>query len=295
MGHAISSLQQSVGTIVDEPILLAGVGGTFTLAMFVVTVFNMIPLLGMFVGPIVSIVVYPLVIAGALTMAHRALTGTPALGDVTDGASEYGTSLMGAYALIYAAWIAVSFVLVFVLLFGSSFAVEVAEGGAADSGDPLAMLGTGMLLLLLAIVLVGAVVSMVLQFVDVAVVIGEASAIESFGVAAKTALGAPVSVVGYSVLRFLVTGVPVGIVTGGSMVAAMGMVGEDGSGWFWVVLLPMAAMLIVGPLAATVSYVYHATYFANLGEELGIVSTSGASGTGGPAGRRETAAAESNW
>lgn len=260
MGAAIDALGDSIGISTRNPNLVLGGVVAMILLFGVGGVLSLIP----FVGPMVTnVVIAPIAFAGMVAMADAAATDSASVGDFTGGISDHSVTLMGAYALLFVIQmgIGILFLVAFFFVGFSAFAAGTGVGTGTGTGDLGAMLGAvgGTMLLVFALaMLVALAVALVTQFLDVAVVVGDADATGSFGEAIDLVTSGPLSVLGYSVLRGLlgvvVVGVPIAV--GGVAI----VYGTDGGG-----TLPIALGLLVVVLAIPVGFAflfaYHVAYY----------------------------------
>lgn len=272
MGPAIDALRPAVTVTGRKPAFLAAALVTLVGTGIASVVVGRIPVVGELVN---SVLVTPAFAALLLGMAAAGLTTDAAsLGDGVESLRASYRSLVGAYAILVAgvllvvvAWAVEVGV---VLLFGSGFdpATAVAATDAASLGatteattvgvDPEAMSARtawsilAFTLLALAIVLVG---GLAVQFFDVAIVVGGATALSSFGASYRLFRDAPASVVGYSVLRMLPV-VAAGVLVAGGYVVGASLAGRTGSVLFAV---PVAA--VVAPVTFAFITSYHVAYY----------------------------------
>lgn len=254
MGAAIDALGDSIGISTRNPNLVLG-GVVATILLFGVGgMLSLIPL----IGPLVTnVVVVPVALAGMVAMADAAATDSSSLGDFTGGIGDHSLTLMGAYALLFAIQMGIGIVFVmafFVVGFGA-FAAEV---GGGDPGAMLGALGGTMLLLFAVAMVVALAVAIVTQFLDVAVVVGDADATGSFGEAIDLVTSGPLSVLGYSVLR----GIAGAIVVGSPLAVGIFAVvyGTDGGGTVPVVIGLLVVVLAL-PVGFAFLLAYHVAYY----------------------------------
>ncbi|CAI48777.1 uncharacterized protein NP_1372A [Natronomonas pharaonis DSM 2160] len=221
MGHALAALGDSIGTLRRTP---AAAGLLGLLAIVVYSLY-----LGLwfvpYVGWLLSIVVFALGAGALYAVASTAIDEeTASIAAAVDVIRERWLSLLGAYGMLILLFIGV-LALVFVLLLVAAIA------GAATMevvDDPTA---AGGFLILVAVLYVGLYLlyALVAQFVFPAVAIERTSAVDSVGTAYSVVRSAPVSVVGFTLLRvvieygFLILGVvgaaAVAYVSGGETLA----------------------------------------------------------------------------
>lgn len=269
MGRVVPAFKRSIDLLRMDPRLLLVAGGVLLVSFLLANVLSLIPLL----GPILQLghayLVRPLVLAAVLALiVGVGKRGHIELDDLVEGPSDHGLSLAGAFAVIITGAIigavALTVVLVFVAGFGS--ALQPGSGVA----DALGVVGLALVGLAL---LVGIVIGLVVQFVDVAIVVGGAGALESFRTAAATVRAAPLSVVGYSLVRTLLTLLPTAGVFGVLVVfgVAAGAAGAEGDAAGLVVIVgSVLAALVLVPILRTLSLVFHVTFFASLTREFDL-------------------------
>ena len=272
MGAAISALPRAVGIVKRNPILLLG-AVVFGLIALVGVAVSIIPLIGTI---IFQVLILPVGLAGivAMTDAGTAREDT-SLGEFTGGISNYAGSMIGAYGLMFliqaAAGIALLIVLVFVL------GVGLFSAGMGTGSEPGAFLaGVGLLtgLVLLVVFLLLLVLGLIQQFLDVAVVVGGEDATGALSEATSLITGGPLSVLGYSILRFVVLGVAIG----GPLVLAFVIAGAGFEQNTSAALVPAVLLLLVAfPLGTALGFAYHVAYY----RERRPQAAPSSSGTGG--------------
>ena len=260
MGAAIDALGDSIGISTRNPNLVLGGVVAMILLFGVGGVLSLIPL----VGPLVTnVVVAPVALAGMVAMANAAATDSSSFGDFTGGISDHSLTLMGAYALLFVIQmgIGILFVVAFFFLGFGALAAGAGAGAGPGTGDPGAMfgaLGGTMLVVFLVALLVALAVALVTQFLDVAVVVGDADATGSFGEAIDLVTSGPLSVLGYSLLRGIVGVVVVGVPLGVGVGAVV--YGFDGAGTLPIVL-GLVVMLLAIPAGFAFLFAYHVAYY----------------------------------
>lgn len=256
MSYAISALRRTGNLLFEQPKLVAGLGSVWLLSsLFTVTV-GQIPLFGSLLD---LLLITPLTFAAMVGMAAVALDDRATFGDLTDNAGAYWKSLAGAFGLVALGGIAVGTILaigaaVLVFVTGYSGTMTGASGVAAPTtGSTVAMGG-----LLLVVILVAIAVSVVLQFLDVAIVMGGADATSSFRVAWNVTTTVPVSVVAYTFLRGVIVLVPV-VVSGAIIYLVSAALGDSGLLAQLAIGLPVA--VVAGAVSITVAITYHVAFF----------------------------------
>ncbi|MFC7128591.1 hypothetical protein [Haloferax chudinovii] len=289
---AISSLQTALRGIRSNPVLFLGglALGLLTLPQLA-TQLAQIP----FVPTVLAAVTFfvtPFVAAGLYGMADEAVDRGP--GDSTSlstltvvGREKYVSMLL---ANIVQLGIVLAFGILFVIV-AVAMAVSVGVGGLAAGGSDLA-LGGGLLVGIAVLGLLGLaylVVIFLVQFYPVAVVVGDAGAIESFGESYRLVRNNVVASLGYSVIRFVV-GLVVSIPATGFIVfrtvqsvqqvqnAADPAAMQAGLGFSPTEIAAVAALsLVTQTILATFQYAYAVAFF-----EAHDAGTDGPTGTAGP-------------
>lgn len=256
MGAAIDALKDTFGVVQRNPIILL----IAAVAQFAMAVGGAIVSIIPIVGPIVSaVVITPTILGGYYYAADRAhQENAVGFDDFTQGMSENWKSLAGAYALLVTLAIAFMFIITMIAMLMGVSALSAADPG---SGAPTAALG-GSMMLLFPITIVGFfLIGMVVQFVDVAVVVGDQNATGAFSKAWELFREDPLSVFGYSILRtalpMAVFIIPMSFMGIGGGLAAGGGASEMGAVFIVAVLL----MLLLYPVIFSLMMTYHAVYF----------------------------------
>ena len=273
MGAAISALPRAIGIVKRNPILLLGavVFGLITLVGIAVSI---IPLIGTI---IFQVLILPVGLAGIVAMTDVGTSREDtSLGEFTGGISNYAKSMIGAYGLMFliqaAAGIALLIVFVFVL------GVGLFSAGMETGSEPGAFLtGVGLLtgLVLLVVFLVLLALALIQQFLDVAVVVGGENATGALSEATSLITGGPLSVLGYSILRFVVLGVAIG----GPLVFAFVIAGAGLEQNTPAVLVPAVLLLLIAfPLGTALGFAYHVAYYRERRPEAAPSSSSAGGG-----------------
>lgn len=204
-----------------------------------------------------TVVVTPLLVAVLLGLAVAGLGGHVSAEDGVESAREHYGALVGVFvglvAIALVAVLVVAFAAALVALFLLGYRPDPAAAAgsreAAASADPslllaIAVVGVPAFLLLFAL----------LQFVDVAVVMGGDGPLAAYRASLALCWRAPASVVGYTALRLGTFAVA------GALPAAMWLAG-DGSA-------TRAAAVGVGVLALSLAYAllnaYHVAYYRRM-------------------------------
>lgn len=254
MGAAIDALGDSIDIARRSPNLILGGVVATVLLVVVGGVLSFIPLL----GPVLAqVVVTPIALAGMIAMANAAATDSASFGDFTDGIGDHSTTLMGAFALLYVVWMVIGMVFFVAALF-VGFGVLSAGAASSDPGGAVGALGGTFLLVVGVFALLFLLVAIVTQFLDVAVVVGEADATGSFGESIELVTSGPLSVVGYSILRGVVALVGIGVPF---LVGVAGVVWGIEDGGTVALLAGVGVMLLALPVGLAFIYAYHVAYY----------------------------------
>lgn len=262
MGYAIESLGDGVRNVLGNPTIVALTFGLVVVLAplaavigVLALVLSFVPVVGQALGQLLfAVTVKPLLLGGVLGMVGSGFAGSVGLGDLLEGITENFPSLAGGFALFELVRYAVGLVLgivAFVLVFAGSL------GSAAVDSSGTATAGVGALVLVLAALAVAVVVALyvVFQFVDVAIVLGEEGAVSGLVESYRLFRSAPLSVLGYSVLRVLLA---VAIVLPGYVLAFLGA--EYGE---LLTYAGVALLVLLTPVALAASLSYHAAYYGH--------------------------------
>ncbi|MFC7077185.1 DUF7847 domain-containing protein [Haloarcula halophila] len=253
MGAAIKALSDTGTLLRHNPVIV--LLGALSMAVLAVVnfVLGLIPL----VGTLVSLFVYPAFIAGLLSLIYAGRDGRADASDFTDGLGEHYLRMLGAYGLLAVPSVVLIVVAVAVTVTVGLTATEPGSAASASSATP-------MLLVFALVGLAVAVGYLGLQFFNVAIVSG-AGVLESFSTSLSLAASAPLSTLGFTILKtglgavmlglplavLVVTGAGLSELTAGSNPLAGG-----------VLVLGLLAYWLVGiPLWRVVSNTYHVAYF----------------------------------
>lgn len=250
---AISSLSTAATVLRNNPAILL-VGVLFVLLSEVAV------LLDAYVSPLAQLLVYPLsflvtpfLLGGIITMIDEGLDGSTRLGSFVRGGKENYVSMLGATVLFVAIIMGVSFL-------GTLLMVFVGIGAAAAGGG---VGGVAIGAVLLFVVM--ALLFMFLQFYDAAIVVSDARAIESFSHSVGLVRRNFLSVVGFSVVFFVI-----GLIgQGPGMALYLSAVeftetGETVIASESTLLLSVAVTLVLGTIAMAYAYTYFVTYYRSL-------------------------------
>jgi hypothetical protein len=187
------------------------------------------------------------------------------MGDFTAGISEHYLPLVGATLVLgvgfFVLFLGLTIVSAFVIGFGSSL-----------SSDPTGMLGAALIPVLVIFGLF-ALLAFLLQFFDVAIVADDAGVFGAFSKSLAVFKTAPISALGYSVLRALIVGgimfLPIAlfftVIAGGSMAASpmgggMSSTASDALGLSAIIFFALWGLVLV-PLAQVIGYTYHVAFY----------------------------------
>jgi len=261
MGDAIEALSMGLNNVRKNPLLIAISYVLFLASIpllivggIIAFVLAFIPIIGQLVARLlIAVPVKLLFFGGMVGVAGKAFGGDLSLKDFTAVVKNNAKSLGGAYAIyeaiVFVVGLVVGLVMLFVV-FGGSLAV----GSVSDPSSGLAAgLGAGIVVMYALALLVILAIAVVFQFLDVAVVLGDHDATGAFTESIRLVREAPLSVLGYSVLRFLLGAA---IVLPGVVVAAAGSQVADVLG-----VVGGLITLLLYPVAFAVVMSYHAAYY----------------------------------
>lgn len=280
MGIALTALSDAYTLIRHNPVILA-VGWIAAILFGIVNaatgfVLGLIPLVGPLVSQFVSVVLWAVFLAGLLALIYAGRDGEASLSHFLEGIRDHSLSLLGAFlaigTLFFVLVVGGTIATVFVMPTGGA-AVGTAPGGVGGAAGPAPGLAAGAALLpLLALGLGLLVLGVLFQFADVAIVVGETSALGSFGASFEVFRRSPLSALGYTVLRavlgafFFFVPVIVFLTTiGGITSAALDPAGGGGDllGALGIASLVFALvwLVVIVPLGQAVLYTYHVAFF----------------------------------
>lgn len=274
MGAALDGLSDTGRVAVDHPVVLVAAVLTGVLAPVVSFVLGLIPLLG---GLAYFVFVQPVFVGGLLNMAVDAAEGDVSADSYVEGATENYATLAGVYAILVGVTLALTVVaavlaVVFGLagaLGGSGTAGPGADAGGAALGGALGAVGVVVLVSLV----VALVVAVLVQFVEAAVVVGDAGAGGAYSDSWAVLRDNPVSVLGYTLVRLLLYGVaqavPLLLLFG-----TLGLLGADSGADALVGTAALVALALLGVLGYVGVTVYHALYYRR------VTGRDGSSGDG---------------
>jgi len=267
MGMAITAVSDLGKLLRHNPIILA-VG---VVAMLVYSVLNTLLGLIPLIGNLIGLLLYPAFIAGLLGIIYAGRDGTASVGDFFSSVTDRYLPMLGAYVLTMLPAIVVGIVFtlaaVFLLPSGSPQPTTAtgtapgATGGLASVGPALfASLAVGLLFML---------GYLFLQFFNVAIIAGE-GVLDSFRKSIAMTLTAPLSTVGFTLIKVAMGGVILGIpwaiiffaLFGGSIAGDAGGAGLGSALAGGVTLVALVGYVLVAvPLWRVVTSTYHVAYF----------------------------------
>lgn len=270
MGAAIDAIEPGLAVVRDNPKYIVVAAAVGLVAAALSALFFLIPLLGPLLQTYVISPALLCVVLGMAFAGHVGGSASPSAG--YQSLKSNFLSLAGAYLVfnvalgVLAALIAIGG-FVPVLMMYDAGATEVTTAGASavtGSGVPTDSLVLGAILLylfILLVVLAGQVA--IAQFLDAAVIVGGESAISAIGAAWRLFRGAPLSAIGYTLLRVSI---------GGAVLVAVGVGYAAGATVEPGVALGLGLLggLLAGPPAGAFLMAYHVTYYdARMGNRTG--------------------------
>lgn len=267
MGMALQAVSDLGKLLRHNPIILSvGVA-----AMLLYSVLNFVLGLIPLIGNLLALLLYPAFIAGLLGIIYAGRDGTASAGDFLSEITESYLPMLGAYALamLPVIFFSVLFAVAAIFVFPSGSTQPTAATGAATGATSgLASAGPA-LVVFLVVWLVFGLGYLFLQFFNVAIVAGE-GVIDSFQTSIQMALTAPLSTLGFTLIKFTMGGVILGIpwaimffaLFGGSMAGDAGAAGLGGAFAGGVTLVALLGYVLVAvPLWRVVTSTYHVAYF----------------------------------
>lgn len=259
MGYAIQAVPKGANNVKENPVLV-GISVAVMIGMIplllvggiVAIVLSIIPFVGQLLGRVLVMVPLKVLLLGGLVgVAGKGFRGDLSFGDYVTVLRENAGSLAGAYAiyegLVFALGLAVGMVLI-VVAFGGSLAM-----GAVTESAAMAGFGAGMIVLYVAALALFLVIALVFQFLDVAVVLGDHDATGAFRESWRLVRDAPLSVLGYTLLRGVLG---FAILLPGIVITAVGTQTAD-----VLTILGGVVTLLLYPVAFAVVMSYHAAYY----------------------------------
>lgn len=259
MSQVLSTFRSSIDVAVDAP-MHAVLVLLVTLVTFVVGVaLGLIPI----VGPMVSsILVTPLMLAAVLGSANAARLGEPPFTGLKRGVGDAGTSLVGAFGLLYAGYAAVGIVLsivavvVFALTIGVGSSVEPTAGSLFGGA-----MGIVFVLLFLVVLAAVVLVGLVAQFVGPAAVVAGTGAVDSLRTSYRFFRQNVLGVLGFTGVVFLF--VLLAYVVAAAAFAVGYVAISDLAGFAMGGVAYVVAFALVGAVLT----VYQVTYFDAVADE----------------------------
>lgn len=261
MGPAINALPEAFSIVKRNPILLVG-AIIFAIIFSIGTVLSLIPVLGVV---IVQVVIFPIAFIGFAEMANQAVTDDASLGDFATGIVSNGKNGIGAYGLMFCIQIGVGIVVA--VAFAGIIGTAVLGIADAPSSSALSSIGAAAVVAVLLILAVIFLLTVLQQFLDVAVVVGDKDATDAIREAKDILVERPLSVVGYSLLRFsLFFGA---IIVPAALAAGVGSLGNDAVGGS-LMMIVSGLVLVIGPPIVAFIGAYHVAYYRDRrSDELG--------------------------
>lgn len=261
MGIAITALSDAYRLVQHNPVVL-WLGWVATVAIGVANlVLGFIPL----VGNLLSLLLGPVFLAGMLALIYSGRDGTASPSEFLEGVKSHYLSLLGSSFLLG--------LLLTVIGVGGFVAMAFfMPMGSSVNGGLGAGAATAAILLPVAVIGISVVVlGMLFQFFDVAIVVDGESAISAFNRSIAVFTTAPLSALGYTVLRGVLGGlfffVPLALIAtmASSLlsVAAMGSAGGDILGAAGITVIGGLALwlLVLLPLGQVVLLTYHVAFY----------------------------------
>lgn len=224
---AIDAFRVTGDVLSRNPVLLAG-AAVIGVGAMTLQAFNSLPVpfLGLLVG-LLYFFVEPLLAGGYLNMVNEGVDGAAGFDDFTDGARENYVDLLAARLITLAPLLVYSFVaaVVFFVVFGVAMMGAAGSPGADPGAGSNAMLGAvGIASVVFAVVLIGLPLlpGFLIQFYPAAIVVGDASALESFRYSYRLVREYPVSALGYTAFAALLGLVGFAVTTGAALLTGAG-------------------------------------------------------------------------
>ena len=268
MGTAIAALPEAYRLVRSNPILVAG-SAIFGVIAVVGAAVSIIPLFG---AVLFQVLILPVGLIGLTEMTDSAAeNGATSLGKFGHGISNNIKSAIGAYACMLGIQVVAGLLLAIPL--AAIIGTAVLNIASEPSGSVLASIGALGVVGVLVVVLVIVVLTIMQNFLDVAVVIGDKDATDAITEAKDILVEAPLSVLGYALVRFTVFTTV--LVVPALLAVGVGSVSSD-SGGTGAGMIAGGLLLIAGPLAIAFSVAYHVVYYRNRRrDELTPSSSSG--------------------
>lgn len=256
----MTALSDAYRLVRYNPIVL-GVGWIGAVILGAVNVvLGIVPILG-----VLSLFLSPVFLAGMLALVYSGRNGNAAASDFAGGVVDHYPSLLGGTLLFGLVTTGTLLVGVFVP------AVLMPATGGIDAGFGGGAMATAFLVVFSLVGLLLLVFGVLFQFFDVAIVVDDASVLDAFGHSFDVFTSAPLSVVGYTVLRTLLgvlffVAPLVALVTAATglvSAASVGAGGGDVVGAVGVVALGLglAYVLVLIPLGQVALLTYHVAFY----------------------------------
>lgn len=266
MGMALQAVSDLWKLLRHNPVVIAVGAGAMLLYSILNFVLGLIPL----IGNLLALLLYPAFIAGLLGIIYAGRNGTASAGDFLSEISDSYLPMLGAYALTMLPIIFVSVLVtvgsIFLLPSGSPTPTAGPTTGSTSglaTGGPILFAFVGMGLLF-------AIGYLFLQFFNIAIVAG-AGVLDAFRESIQLAVAAPLSTIGFTLIKFVmgavILGTPWAIMVfalfGGSIAGDAGVLGGGGAALAGGVTLFafVGYILIAVPLWRVVTSTYHVAYF----------------------------------
>lgn len=260
MGAAINALRD-IGTVFrNSPTFiptcfLAGV------ILLIGLVLALVPIVGPF---LYGFVITPLVLVGLVSTADAALDGQGSFSEFVGAIQENASDAVTAYGVLAILNIAIGLGVVIIGIIVGAGVLSVAS--VAQDG-PSAAFGAGIglstIVLTIGLLLVYSILTLIQVFLDTAVVISDKGGFEAVKQAWYVLRYGPLSCIGYSIIRGVITVVaviPSLVLFGAAVGMSVGAPGDpSGTGAVPLVLGLVGVVLL--PLPLSVSIAYHTGYY----------------------------------
>lgn len=259
MGATIAALQDALDTVVSNPLLFAFTLGAGIVGAVVGAIAAIIPI----IGQLLTAPVFSVVTAGLIGMVALGAVGNRpvAVDDYVTTVTDRGVSVaIAAFLeqLVYLA-IGVVFAIVFVVVVG--FGTVAAGIGSPSPTEATAIAGSLGVLSIAAIFVLFAVLVIlgtVFQFLTPAIVIDDESGLSAFRAAVGVVADNPVSVTGYTLLRWFL------LLAAGLIAVAAATIFVEISTVLFVFGGLLAAVIFL--FSSTFFYAYHSHYYLRLSD-----------------------------
>lgn len=259
MGATISTFSEAIKTTVSRPSLVLVTAGVLLVGFFASFVLGLIPLVGQFIGQ----ATYAVLAGGLIGVIGLGVTGvgTDSVSDFIDTVSDRGVTVFGVALIEGFIFFIFALILIVVTVFVGGLGAAVSDPATAQTADEAYSVFSGADLAFLFAMLVTfgtlAMVYIVLQFLTASVVLGNKDVGSSFKTSFRIVKENPVSVLGYTLLRFgFVFIVAFLLLT----VISIAGVASEGLG----ILVGFLLALVVVPVVMTFYYAYHTHYYLEI-------------------------------